>query len=302
MSRGKRAESDLTVERFGEVCRATRWNVRAALDLIFIHAEKEVHGRQPRASLNPLTVLSAAAAYERFFGDLYAAAKDSSKDWKPGYSNVGLGKDVIPGLRHESTGKAVRTGRQWLPESLGKALREARVVHDLTSYWEMWMAEGWFGASPTDWAFKKYSEDPEAFSRALHDARHARDGAAHFLIPTAAARSKVGFEPILIPDGSLFAKRKKTWDYGWDGDAKSDTVQSGFARGATALFIQLIDSSIVAVADSHNWSSATYRLPEGWFAAEVPSSDSRYARAQFWGGQALHRVRPVDRSGAKETR
>jgi hypothetical protein len=76
MSRSEPALGNLNVERFAKVCKATRSNVRTALDLIFIHAEKEVRGRQPRASLNPLTILSAAAAYERFFNDLYAAAKD----------------------------------------------------------------------------------------------------------------------------------------------------------------------------------------------------------------------------------
>jgi hypothetical protein len=303
MSRRELAESHFTSERFAKVCKATRWNVRAALDLIFIHSEKEVRGRQPRASLNPLTVLSAAAAYERFFDDLYAAAKDESKGekWKPGRSEIGVGKAPIPEL------PKTNTGQQWLVKSLGELLREAGIVHDLTSYWEAWMADGWFGASPTDWTFRKYSDDPEAFNRALHGARHARDGAAHFILPKTAARSKDWYDPIPITDGSLFAKKlrdmgKMTWNYSWDGDTKSDTVQSGFARGLTAFFIQLIDSSIVAVADSHDWSAATYRLPAGWFAAEVPSSDSRYAGTQFWGGQALHRVRPNHRSGGRQAR
>jgi hypothetical protein len=76
MSRRKSARNYFTAERFAKVCETTKWNVRAALDLIFIHAEKEVRGRQPRASLNPFTVLAAVAAYERFFDHLYAAATD----------------------------------------------------------------------------------------------------------------------------------------------------------------------------------------------------------------------------------
>jgi hypothetical protein len=46
--------------------------------------------------------------------------------------------------------------------------------------------------------------------------------------------------PDPITEGGLFAKKllemgKTTWDYSWDNDAKSDTVQSGFARGITAF-------------------------------------------------------------------
>jgi hypothetical protein len=292
MSQRELAKSHFTSERFAKVCKAARWNVRAALDLIFIHAEKEVRGRQPRASLNPLTVLSAAAAYERFFDDLYAAAKDKNagndEEWEPGRSETGVGKDKIPGL------PKVKTGRQWLVKSLDELLGEAGIVRSLASYWEAWMAEGWFGATPTDWTFRKYSEDPDSFDRALHGARHARDGAAHFILPKTAARSKDWYDPIPITDGSLFAKKlhdmgKMTWNYSWDGDTKSDTVQSGFARGITAFLIQLIDGSIVAVANSHDWRAGTYRLPAGWFTAQVPRSDSRYAGAQFWGGQTLHR-------------
>ena len=303
MSSSKHAESLLTAERFAEVCTTTRWHVRTALDLIFIHNEKEVRGRQPRASLNPLTVLSVVAAYERFFDDLYAAAmdeieRDRTKKWRSGHSQNEIGR----------IGPKKKRGprKQWLPESLGELLREEGIVSNLTSYWVAWMTDGWFGASPTDWAFRKYSEDPEAFEHALQDARHARDGAAHFILPKTAARAAADYEPIPIADG-LFAKKlrnrgKTGWNYGWDSDAKSDTVQAGFARGATAFFIQLIDSSIVAVADEHSWSAEKHRLPTGWFAAEVPGSDSRYAGAQFWGGQALHRVSSTRAQGNKQTR
>jgi hypothetical protein len=132
-------------------------------------------------------------------------------------------------------------------------LQKEKSVDDLTGYWSAWMADGWFGASPTDWTFRKYSEEPEAFNQALQDVRYARNGAAHFILPKAADRSKVGYERVPIADGLLAAKlrdrKKHEWAYGWDSDAESDTVQSGFARGATAFIIQLIDSSVVAVAD-----------------------------------------------------
>jgi len=322
MSRRKSARNYFTAERFAKVCKTTRWNVRAALDLIFIHAEKEVSGRQPRASLNPFTVLAAVAAYERFFDHLYAAATDRPQppaasrprpagqhkdEWEPGSAEKEIGRASIPELASTALaapGSVPRARRQWIAQSIDELLRDAGIAHDVTSYWKLWMSESWFGASPTDWTLRTYSEDPDAFSCSLHAARHARDGAAHFILPKTAARAREWFDPIPITEGSLFAKKllgmgKTTWDYSWDSDAKSDTVQSGFARGITAFFVQLIDSSIVAVADSHDWSSRTYRLPPGWFAAEVPSSDSRYAGAQFWGGQALYRVRSARRPGGR---
>jgi len=322
MSRRKSARNYFTAERFAKVCETTKWNVRAALDLIFIHAEKEVRGRQPRASLNPFTVLAAVAAYERFFDHLYAAATDRPRpstasrprqagqhkdEWEPGSAEKEIGRAPIPELADTALagrGSVPQARRQWIAQSIGELLREAGIARDLTSYWKLWVSESWFGASPTDWTLRTYSDNPEAFSRSLHAARHARDGAAHFILPKTAARAREWFDPIPITEGGLFAKKllemgKTTWDYSWDSDAKSDTVQSGFARGITAFFVQLIDSSIVAVADSHGWSPRTYRLPSGWFAAEVPSSDSRYAGAQFWGGQALHRVRSERRAGGR---
>jgi hypothetical protein len=74
----------LTVERFAAVCAATRWHVRRPLDLICIHSEREVSGRQPRATLNPFTVLAAAAAWERFLSDLVGAVKYRTRWSLPG--------------------------------------------------------------------------------------------------------------------------------------------------------------------------------------------------------------------------
>jgi hypothetical protein len=125
MSRRKSARNYFTAERFAKVCETTKWNVRAALDLIFIHAEKEVRGRQPRASLNPFTVLAAVAAYERFFDHLYAAATDRPRpstasrprqagqhkdEWEPGSAEKEIGRAPIPELADTAlAGRGVRT-------------------------------------------------------------------------------------------------------------------------------------------------------------------------------------------------
>ncbi|MEY9993193.1 hypothetical protein ABIE67_005225 [Streptomyces sp. V4I8] len=60
--------------------------------------------------------------------------------------------------------------------------------------------------------------------------------------------------------------------------------------GITAVFLQLIDASIVTIARSNGWPPSRFRLPATWFEAVIPDSDSRYGGGRFWGGTKLHRV------------
>jgi hypothetical protein len=68
-----RAGLSPTEESFALVCRHARLNVRDALDLIAVHAEKAVSGAQPRAALNPAIVVAAVSSWERFVADLVGA-------------------------------------------------------------------------------------------------------------------------------------------------------------------------------------------------------------------------------------
>ncbi len=58
---------------------SARGSLGEAVDLVILHNEREVRGRQPRASLNPVTVLLAVAAWERLVADL--AALTSGAIW-----------------------------------------------------------------------------------------------------------------------------------------------------------------------------------------------------------------------------
>ena len=140
------------------------------------------------------------------------------------------------------------------------------------------MAEAWLQdpavvkpvMDPRDWDFVRYPQNPSRFEQALKNAQYMRNGAAHFALPQNAVKS--------IPYG-----------YIWEGDAGSDTIQHWAALAVTALFLQLIDCSIAAIAKDHGWTRNTdYRpIPPGWFKATVPASDKRYPGLQFWKGEPL---------------
>ncbi|MFF3056372.1 hypothetical protein [Streptomyces sp. NPDC057909] len=259
----------LTEERFKAVCAETAWHVKKPLDLIFIHAEKEVRGRQPRATLNPFTVLAAAAAWERFLSDLAGAVKYPDHTWgETGKS--GLGRFQIPKKKRDD-GKGL-ISLPWEPAHLNSYLRRQGVLGgDLSDGWAAWLSSSWVGSSPKGWSFAEYANDPDAFHIVLKEAQRIRNGAAHLALPQDV-------------DGAQKS------DYTWTNNAESVTIQNGHARGVTAVILQLLDASIVTIARDHGWSANGYRLPAAWFQAAVPATDSRYPEAEFWGGGALHRV------------
>ena len=68
---------------FAEICADSRHGFEDALDLVLIHNEHDVKGNQPRRKLNPLIVLLAVAAWERFVVDVHALM---SGEWRePGF-------------------------------------------------------------------------------------------------------------------------------------------------------------------------------------------------------------------------
>jgi len=105
----------------------------------------------------------------------------------------------------------------------------------------------------------------------LAETRRTRNGAAHFA----------------LLQNALDAADADGW-YPWQSDAKHPSLQSGYARGVTAVYLQLIDCTAVLVADTQGWSPDQYRLPEDWFRAT--SQLRRFAGVQFWAGTSLHRA------------
>ncbi|QQC90578.1 hypothetical protein [Streptomyces alfalfae] len=259
----------LTEERFADVCTEVTWHAKKFLDLIHIHSEQEVRGRQPRATLNPLTVLMAAAAWERFVSDLAGAASYSDEKWGESGAS-GLGRFQIPkGKKPDGKGAI---SRPWEPDHLSPYLRQRGVLdRDISDEWAAWLSFTRVGATPKGWSFAEYVQDADAFRDILKEVQKVRNGVAHLAFPQDLATAQAS-------------------SYSWTNNAKSITIQSGHARGLSAALLQLIDASIVTVARSHRWPIESYRLPAAWFRAKVPGSDSRYPGAEFWGGRSLHRL------------
>jgi hypothetical protein len=75
-------------ERLGLVTEAPRDNLGAAIDLVLVHNEKEVRGRQPRALAEPAVVVMAISAWDRFIADTSSAFTTD-----PDYPHWGSGLD-----------------------------------------------------------------------------------------------------------------------------------------------------------------------------------------------------------------
>jgi hypothetical protein len=254
----------LAAGHFTEACKAASDNLKVPLDLIAIHHQKYVRSRARRAALNSFIALAAAAAWERFLADIVGAARNTAqKPW------LGTGHTDLDKL-------AGNLKPQWVPGDLNAFLRRNSVIAgqaDLTDSWEAWLQD----PSRTEpvqktsyWEYATYSRSPSRFEDALKNAQHMRNGAAHFALPQSAVRS--------VPYG-----------YAWQGDAKSDTIQHWAALPVAALFLQLIDCSIVAIANDRGWSPKKYQPTFHWFAAVVPDSNRRYPGVEFWGGRDLFR-------------
>jgi hypothetical protein len=254
----------LTTGHLTAVCKAASDNLKVPLDLIAIHHQKDVRSRARRAALNPFIALAAAAAWERFLADVAGAARDTAKKPWPGTGHTDLDK------------LAGNLKPQWNPSDLNAFLRAESVITgqaDLTDSWEAWLQDP-ARKDPVQktsyWKYVKYPQNLSRFNDALKNAQHMRNGAAHFALPQSAARS--------IPYG-----------YAWQGDAQSDTIQHWAALPVAALFLQLIDCSIVAIATDRGWSPTKYQPTSHWFEALVPDSNDRYPGVEFWGGRDLFR-------------
>ncbi|MBC9717799.1 hypothetical protein H9Y04_35240 [Streptomyces sp. TRM66268-LWL] len=260
-------------ERLPAVFTAARQNVKATLDLIYIHAEQEVRGLQPRATLNPLIALTAVAAWERLLSDLVGAAKFSEEKWdRTGPGHYHLDTIEVPNPQPNKPDATQRISLPFEPVHLDAKLRQYGVLNGKVSDgWEISIARSWIGVTPKDWIFTKYIDDRGLVYSHLKTNQKVRNGVAHLALPGNGARAeKAG--------------------YGWYNDAKSKTIQNGHARGIAAFFMQFIDCTITTVARSHGVDEKRHRLPAGWFQATVPESDSRFPGAVFWGGHSLHRV------------
>lgn len=243
--------------QFAELCRDTQTGFSDALDLVLIHNEQEVRGNQPRSTLNPLTVLLAVAAWERFLVDLRAVA---------------LGKWTEPGLFGKRQAEKLHQPA-WLGtfEDSAKPGNAQKLLSALTGdrLPEAWLVRtfaGWTGKSP---------QGPSVLGGS-DAARLAQEVDAGIMLRNAIAHRAM-------------AQDKEVGPYRESDAEKSHTVQAGWARTVLGVFLQLTDQAIVATAHEAGFESEQYRLPAAWFAAEPSKLRGVETPGVLWGGYELVR-------------
>jgi hypothetical protein len=236
---------------FADLCEDTRSGFRNAVDLVLIHNEKDVRGNQPRAVLNDLTIVLAVAAWERFVVDVQALG---TRKWTgPGHHRK---TDGIAYLGHPSDPAKPGPARMILDHASGGRLPADWTV---VSFWD------WRGKSPrslrkldggTEMA--QLAEQADAWIRLRNSVMHR-----------------------------CMAQDLK--DPYWKSDADSHTIQAGWARAVLALFLQLTDQAIAAIAAEAGFPQPdVYRLPEEWFLSEAPAGLRGVREPNvLWGGHAL---------------
>lgn len=280
------------LERFGQVARAARDNLGAVIDLVLVHNEKPVRGRQPRASLNRAIVVAAVGAWERFITDTSHAFKHDHNDprWGPGSDSAGRGQHYARPAADQLS-KGGMTDGTFLPRLHVSA------------------ATNWSGVRMRAMEELK-GEAPGrlsglTFTQHLQQWVTLRNALAHGSI-----RQLMGWvdDPGHWGDQDPYASelhgRYRLWESdATGGEPRRDepqmagtTVQSGCARGCLALIVQTVDWLIVDIGQAHGrgWDVEGLRLPETWFGRELPPAfrgarADRYAHWTLWGGPELHR-------------
>lgn len=242
---------------FTEVCADARTGFRNAIDLVLIHNERTVRGNQPRTTLNPLTVLLAVSAWERFVVDLRALALG---EWgKPGLARPDRRASRVAWLGHPNNPARPGHAQQLIAELTG---------HRLPGSWMVRSFDGWAGTRPQV-ARELSGTAPVELADQVDAWIRLRNAVAH----------------------RALAQDEAAGPYFESDAANSHTIQAGWARTVLAVFLQLTDQAIVAVAAAAGFARATrHRLPAQWFAGDPPAVLRGVTEpGALWGGYALHR-------------
>jgi hypothetical protein len=260
-----RAGISPTEESFALACRHARLNVRDALDLIAVHAEESVSGAQPRVALNPAIVVAAVSSWERFVADLVGAVTPLDTA-----STSDDGAMPEPATRWAPGTFEGDSSHQ--PSAVGGRLRNLGYLNrpNVVARWMADVPTGWWGVRPTGWRrLGPGTEETWGVEDYLASAILVRNAGAHRSAAALAAVAERRNLPFL------------------DSDAKSTTIQHGYARGIVALVIQVLDSTITAISEDRGWSG-DHRLPDAWFLGK-PQPTGRHRGIDFW-GRALPRA------------
>lgn len=289
-----------------EAAKAVRENLQRGVDFVIVHEAYRVAGPSPAAALNQPTVLAAVAAWERFVDDLTAIGSSRKREEgaprrrgqlagaylvRPRHTGEVAGPDeTLPG-----DAARVLTGLLGDPEPLG--LLRARVVYN------------WTGATPrfneaTGLGLREVGYrrsigvddawDALTIGETVYQAVKLRNAIAHSYLPRMDEPTKPTDK--LTPEDVHWLNMPSQMF--WRSD-KSDglSVQAGCARGVLALFIQLVDQVIVALAGTQSErrprdAILRHRMPGAWFGSTY-TADNRRGLEQdvhLWRGKELLRL------------
>ena len=214
---------------FAGIFKDAKRGLRDALDLILIHNEHEVRGKQPRSTLNPLTLLLSIAAWERFISDCGSLLESLTRE----NSNSKIKYFAGPGLRSTPQGSAylAHDRKTTVPRSVDtlRNLTDGRLPGGFRIRGFM----SWTGKYPTNPVVYRGLEVAEPLGEAIR----YRNGVAHRALPQLPAIS----------------------------DAEnSTTIQAGYARAVFALTMQLINQSSIIISETNGFRSI-HRLDSEWF-------------------------------------
>jgi hypothetical protein len=299
----------LQVPHLQEAAEAAQVNLQRAVDFVILHEAYTVSGPSPAATLNEPTVLVAAAAWERFTGDLNAITH--GKQWRgPGrHPSTVKGSNLI---RPRDNEKEPAGPDETLPGDAARVLASMLGAAGPLDRFRVHLVYDWRGATPRftqatgiglrhkDYRRPAWPDEPWehlTIGEMVYQAIKLRHAIAHNCLP------RMGDDPGTGRDGSPPSPEDTHWlnspsQLFWLSD-KNDglSVQAGCARGVLALFIQLIDQCIVALAgtltDSRDQAAVLgCRLPQEWFGTAYPKESRRGLDwdVQLWRGNELMRL------------
>lgn len=250
-------------KRLIEVAAAAEANFQRSIDLVLIHNDgPAVKGVQPKASLNPLIVVTAVAAWERLVNDTYHAlttadnwfkvGEEQSEFWRA-YSEKMGHLDNIEGLKDlEDHGRIVDN---W----------KGTFAHDQ-----------WGGISPSRWGRLKGNTLGAKYGLTIGQhldqwilLRHA---IAHNAMPQLEKRiSAKKWDTSVNPKSDPFRNSEGEKICLWG----PSTVQAAPARACLLALLQVADSTLKTLADRTGAVRDEVALPNGWFQPELPKSLAR---------------------------
>lgn len=284
--------SGLLYDRFESVAVAAWSNLSLAVDLVLVHNERPVDGRQPRVSLNRAIVVAAVSAWERFIVDTVSVFAGHRL---PTLNKGDRDKTQYAGPAARLLTASGATGTDFLPR-----LR----VHAATNWSGIRLRamEDLIGTAPGDTSgltFGQHLNQWVTLRNALvhHDVQRLIDRAGD---PNRWTDPKIG-----DPYKSSLHGRVLLWEceivrndpvHGKQSYTGAST-NAGCVRGCLALIIQAVDWLIVDIARAHGraWDTTDLRLPDEWFQRNLPptfrgASPENFENWTLWGGPKLYRL------------